>query len=237
MPRALLCGPLSAQGGELPSIRICQFIDHLDQLCRHSNRDSLTGKLLKMCTESMQLEVAVPKSFWKLPYNYWSPMTTESWLKETWKEADSFGVRTDDFHATIPMPQHGDVNMKHEFNMKYPNAIEITRKNITWCRKYLQAVSLSDICTPDGKYIIPEAWNGVRTNHKETNYKWPQSQHPSKHAIRDWKEFFLDYVWDNQDKKLRRPISTEVMNSLKWKYYLNQDNNRLIESAGTLPKI
>ena len=141
-------------------------------------------------------------------------------------------MRTDDFHATIPTPKQGNVNLMKEFNRKTPNAAIATRKNIKWCREYLQAVSLSDICTPDGKYVIPDAWNGVRTNHKFTTYEWPQCHPPSKYAIRDWQEFLLNYVWDNQNKKLRRPISIEVMNLIKWRFYLNQESDRLIELRG-----
>ena len=95
--RSLLYVPLSAQGGELPSTRICQLIDHSEQLSRHSNRPSLTGKLLTTYTESVQSEAAASKSFWEFPCEYWHPMTTNTWIKETWRETQEFGATVEDF--------------------------------------------------------------------------------------------------------------------------------------------
>ena len=59
-------------------IQIFQMMDHSEQLSQHVNATSLTGKLLNMCAETMELEGAVTKSFWDLSYNYLNPITTRS---------------------------------------------------------------------------------------------------------------------------------------------------------------
>ena len=111
---------------------------------------------MKTCTESMQLEVAVPTPFWELPYKHQNPMATDTWIKETWREAQEFGEMVEDFHATIPKPKEGNINLMLNFNAKHPNATKTMKKNTKWCWVYLQAMFLSNIYTPIGKKLIQE---------------------------------------------------------------------------------
>ena len=52
-------------------------------------------------------------------------------------------------------------------------------KWLNWCRLYLRAVTLSDICTADGQFITKEAWMGRRHEHRRSFYRWPRTKKPS----------------------------------------------------------
>ncbi len=57
------------------------------------------------------------------------------------------------------------------------------QRDINLVRLHIQAVTLSDVSTPEGKYIKWEALNGQRQPNQTIRKNWPRQQVPTKHQL------------------------------------------------------
>ena len=86
MPRALVYGPETAQGLNIPSLHIIQTVSHIEIIQKHMSTSSITGKLLKSLMEKHQLECGSKTNFFELNPNSWSKLLTKTWLSTTWQD-------------------------------------------------------------------------------------------------------------------------------------------------------
>lgn len=162
MPHTLVYGPTKTQGLGLHDIQVTQLIEHLEQLMRHAGEPMLTGELLGNCIEGIQLGTALSKPLWELSSDDWGKCVTKSWVCSTWIEIHKFNVTIEDTYPKLPNPIPGDYNLMDVFNRGTRNSHINVRKQIAWCREYLNVIYLSDLVNPDGETIKKYALEGVR---------------------------------------------------------------------------
>jgi hypothetical protein len=85
MPRAVVWGPLRYQALGIHHLYMTQGVEHLLAILRHATHPTLSGQLLRMTIEEMQLEIGLPRSFLSYPYAQYGPIATISWIAVTWK--------------------------------------------------------------------------------------------------------------------------------------------------------
>jgi len=89
------------------------------------------------------------------------------------------------------------------------------------CRLYLQVVTVSDICSADGKYILPEINAGNPIMHRHSNLAWPIQDRPQPADWRIWRHH-LAYLEDKG--QLITPLGRWTAKShQQWHSYYNSE--------------
>ncbi len=60
---------------------------------------------------------------------------------------------------------------------------------INRCRLFLQVHTIAELCTSDGRYILPSTWRGQQPTNSYSKLLWPRQQRPSGIAWRVWRRF------------------------------------------------
>ncbi len=74
--------------------------------------------------------------------------------------------------------------MDHFISQRYTKA-ELLLLN--QCRLYLQVLSLTDICSADGREIAVPIYEGQKLSDKRSQSTWPEQQRPGKEAWMSWR--------------------------------------------------
>jgi hypothetical protein len=89
------------------------------------------------------------------------------------------------------------------------------------CRLYLLVVTVSDICSADGKYILPEIKAGNPIMHRHSNLAWPIQDRPQPADWRIWRHH-LAYLEDKG--QLITPLGRWTAKShQQWHSYYNSE--------------
>jgi ribonuclease HI len=87
------------------------------------------------------------------------------------------------------------------------------QRDINLVRLHLQAITLSDISSHDGKTIRGEALNGLRSNTDLHRRNWPKQPAPTKHQSKLWKRYIvINFIRHHKTWKV--PLGPVLENSL-----------------------
>ena len=78
-------------------------------------------------------------------------MVTKSWIKHTWKEAQTFGIGTEDSVVRIPKTMEGDLDLVDEPIKRFLRENLSFHANALWHKAHLQVMFPSEIVVPDEK--------------------------------------------------------------------------------------
>eukprot|EP00957_Ditylum_brightwellii_P090330 6879299-Ditylum_brightwellii.AAC.1 len=99
---------------------------------------------------------------------------------------------------------------------------------INWCRIYTKALLLTDICTPDRKYLADYMYDGEPPTIAQYNLdmNWPQQGHPNKVS---WKiqSDMLRKIMCGADGRLHQPLRNWLYAQQKWIWSLYHKNETL----------
>ena len=172
-PRDVLFGPTLYDGLGVLHPFDFQELEHLETLLRCGNNDSTTGKLLRMSWEALKLEMGMPDSLTDLDYKLFESWATDCWLKTVWKYCWERDIQIEDPTPDLKLRRENDKFLMQAFvqSKKFSKG-DLRKLNV--CRCYLQAVSLADICSADGKDITPEAMDGIPMKGFSDKPEWPR---------------------------------------------------------------
>jgi hypothetical protein len=125
-----------------------------------NNPDHLVGQQLKVSIDVMTIEIGHDDLFFHLPYEDWNFLATESYVKHIWKYASTHDIRIEGPKKRWSRRQ-GDSCIIPHFTEHYGKK-DLLRLNR--CRLYIQAMTLSDIVTTDGKNFTEACWLGTKGN-------------------------------------------------------------------------
>ena len=127
-------------------------------------------------------------------------------------------------------------------------------RKIYWCKSYLQVKRISDLCTADGTFILPNVQKGERSiRQSSSRLKEINQQRPNEATWSVWRKFLTtiskeayDPMYDQctagREKlkevgrrlRLRAPLGDWIMPSNEserlWPFYYSNDNNVLYRS-------
>ena len=97
------------------------------------------------------------------------------------------------------------------------------------CRMYLQVISLSDMCTADGKYLTYDAYHGnISTRPRLAGWPRRPPQLPASHWTL-WKQALGQCILaSTTDRKLLHPVGNWLpVATTHWKWYFSPQEQRL----------
>ena len=138
--------------------------------------DSSTGKLLRANAELFRVEMGIPVSHTRTKYDEktYASYIPSGWYKNLWKFMSTpiFDLDITEDYQDMPILREKDVYLI-EFFVKggYRNS-DLKSLNFVW--KYLQAVTLADIATADGRRVSHHSYEGLESNGLGKDLVWPK---------------------------------------------------------------
>ena len=208
-PRTLIYAPACFQGLGLYHPWYHQELKHLCTLMEEMTRSSTLQKELLTSWELIQLEVGTDAHISTLPKHRDSSIT-HSWLKTLIQSMRQFGIS---FHLHLPtlqLTRENDVFLMQAFEtLAYPPS---TLELLNQCRCYLKVISLADITSACGKYILQACYDG-QPDYKTGIHKYNWPRQPTALSPTHWttwqtalQDSFLEPF--STRKRLRQPLQS-----------------------------
>ncbi len=222
-PRAAVYGSPRYLGLGIPHPFAMQVTTHLETLLRHGTNQTPTGVLLSSALESHQLELGLPWGLFQVDYDQAHFLTSDTWLKELWKEMWALDVHLSYRGSDVQLRATDDdflMNLFMDEGYGHEDLLWLNR-----CREYLRATSVADIVTADGLRITPSAWSGTPDPHRLSAYQWPRSACPSPTRWRLWRKALETTVLGHggSSLKLSTPLGvwTDSLDCWSWFHSLH----------------
>jgi hypothetical protein len=183
-PRALLYGPGSILGLNLPSLFLQQGIHHVSDIVDHLWHTDVTGHFIRSSIENLHLELGFASFSFALDVHLIKTLVlTESWIVETLKFMSQHNISINLGFPEFPLRRQHDSFL---MTALYHSTIPRTQwKSFNKCRIFLQVLSLADICTGNGTSIRSSCFKGIFDPGSSRNgATWPSVPRP---LPRDWK--------------------------------------------------
>ncbi len=102
------------------------------------------------------------------------------------------------------------------------------------CRLFLQVITLSDIASANGKYILPEVKSNDPPAHRTSNLQWPFQANPS---AMNWAVWQYQLAFLESNGQLIKPLRQWNSNShQQWHYKVDPSSNIVFFDDGTTAK-
>ena len=229
-PRNVLFGTQEMNGMGFKDIFLLQGISHISNLILHIWNKSITGYLMKQCLELLRLEIGISGNILQEDYYTFQPLVlTTSWIQHLWKFLTDYGIKIQlDIAEIHPKREQDTYIMEQIVAAKVASKKEL--KEVNECRIYLQAFTLSDIVSPDGKYINKCLLKGIKTDYMHQSVNWPLWQKPAAQSWTSWRRILRLVFTDGTNLKLLHPLSSWKHTQMStWRWYLHRDGNSLIQ--------
>ena len=135
---------------------------------------SQTGLLIRALAEQFRLELGFPFDITTGDYSLCSAYTTPTWYRSLWKFVSSHPslVIHEDF-VDPPTLRHQDTYLMNCFIQYGFKGRELRLLNEL--RMSIQAITVSDIATADGRSIRHSAWLLQSSNGLRSHFDWPRA--------------------------------------------------------------
>ena len=124
----------------------------LNSLLQHYGTETPLGIYLTASLENMQIELGVQHCPFLYDFNKWGELATDCWVKALWEKIFTLKLEVEIDYRQLPVPREND-SFIMEALINVLNTAEATGFNRV--RKHQEALTFSDICTPNGKTIDP----------------------------------------------------------------------------------
>ena len=182
--RLTLFGPGSHLGLEFNNLYTSQIVAHLEGIIRHGCRDTFTGELIRGSIEAAKLEAGMPGTLFQLDYELVQPLITECWVKSVWHEVTQLDITIIERTPPLQLKREGDIFLIDAFIQQGFKNRRLERLNR--CRIFLQVLSLADICSGNGSYILSAIKQGINPYPTNQHLDWPQQQRPTETMWKEW---------------------------------------------------
>ncbi|CAJ1963068.1 unnamed protein product [Cylindrotheca closterium] len=172
-PRDMVLAPLKFQGLGIPHPFGSQVSKHIETLLRHSTNRTKTGAYLEAALQEHQLETGTSFGIFQQDYCNTAVLASDTWIKRVWKELENMDIYVAFDSPALPLQCVGDALLVEVFMDLEVNQDDL--KWLNWCRMFLQACTVSDIVTADGRCIRQSAWRGERDGIHRSPYQWPRT--------------------------------------------------------------
>lgn len=184
--RTIVHGPFSRGSLAIPHIHTVQDIDKLHLFLGHLRLHDDTGILIHIDLTYVQLILGMPTLFLNLDPNKFIWMD-KGWLTSLWEFIYAADLQIHYPEQWLPTQSRENVIFLMEWLLtKNLKANEIRLLNS--CRLYLQVVTLSDIVSANGLYILPEIKAGKTLADRQSNWDWPIQGRPTTVAWSLWND-------------------------------------------------
>ncbi|CAJ1967468.1 unnamed protein product [Cylindrotheca closterium] len=205
-PCDMVLAPLKFQGLGIPHPFGSQVSKHIETLLRHSTNKTKTGAYLEAALQEHQLETGTSFGVFQQDYCNTAVLASDTWIKRVWKELENMDIYVAFDSPALPLRCVGDALLVEVFMDLEVNQDDL--KWLNWCRMFLQACTVSDIVTADGRCIRQSAWCGERDEIHRSPYQWPRTVRPNRNHWRLWQDTLTRALLQSDDPShhLRQPL-------------------------------
>ena len=215
-------GPTRYQGFGHQPLYVTQGLKHIELLQAHGTDSTITGNLLRASIQQQKLELGTGSSLFNSDFNRYGNLATDSWCKHTWEFAHSKGISVEESTPNLVLRRVNDAFIAEEFVNSGMGGAQLLRANR--CRMCLQATTIADIATGDGKEIMTQALEGRKDEHRPRHCTWPTQGKPSEKDWQAWRAALRKAFVDPErprSRTLARPLGCwlEVDNEPPWQWH------------------
>ena len=183
-PHTVLYGPLVYQGIGVKNLVFLQSIIHIITFLNKAACISSTGEILWSNAEFFRVEIDIPFSLIKTLYNKktYASYIPSGWYKNLCKFMSTpiYKLEITEDYEDLPLLQQKGKYLMISFVKGGFRNTDLKASN--YVRKFLKAVTLTDIVMTDGSQIAIQSYNIIEDNGLQTGIKeWPKT--PTKDEI------------------------------------------------------
>jgi hypothetical protein len=184
--RSIIFGPSEYGGLNLPNLYCSQGIGQLHLFIGHLGEQDKSGRLILLSMSYVQLIIGSGESFLHKPFPKYERWLDHNWLTSLWCFISKIKLKITVKRQWKPsLPRENDVFLMDSFITHGYKKVELQLLN--QCRLYLQALTLSDICSADGKDIVIQIYEGEKLKDRRSTLNWPKQQCPGIAAWKCWR--------------------------------------------------
>ena len=215
-PRTVCFGPKRYGGLGWEKLRSVQIYEHVLLLLRHLKMEDGVSKLMKIALDNQQLLSGISKPILESTVDIY--YVEDNWIMTLRKLIIEAGIQLR-IHGLFKIrpTRENDMSIMECF-LEHYNKKEM--KMLNSCRLYLQASTVADIVSYDGKDIDISAWT-VESPTRKTKLKWPIQERPSAKAIRLWQSA-LQLIATG--RKLKHPLGNWKHDDHQYLHYFQLQN-------------
>jgi hypothetical protein len=221
-PRAVLFSGPTYGGLSLPDLYDNQGFGQLSLFIRHLKLGDETGQLILSTLSHMQLSIGSSRPFLTTSFATYGKLIEPNWITSIWSYAKLTNTTIEVENQWLPtLAREGDATIIDAALTLNLTTSQI--RQINACRIYLQVITISDISTVDGRYILPHILKGLRSKERISNLRWPTTYRLTHWAA--WK-LFLQYI--SSGTKLDRNLGIWLAEPhQQWKWFYNPTENAI----------
>ena len=190
-PRAVVFGPQIYGGLSWNNIEVVLIFEKLKMLIGSIRLQDTVGRMLELQLTWIQLFVGTSVPF--LEANRPFPYLPDGWLHNLQNYLLMNEITVEIYNTWVPRKQRSDDRVLMDIVMKHiPSG---AWKGINNCRLFLQATTVADITTLDGRYV-PSMVRKVQAPLRTQTLIFPFQKRPSKTDRAHW-NLFLDVISQN----------------------------------------
>jgi hypothetical protein len=223
-PRVVVFGGKIFGGLGLKDYFIDQGYQQLRYLVGHIKLNDDVGQQFLILLSYVQLLTRTSTSVFHQPYQLFKPWTEHTWVSTLWEfcTALKLSITFEDPWLPTLSRTHNIFLMEEALRLHLATHI---LQDINQCLIFLQVITLSDITTVDGRYLLPEAIQGLPIQDRLNNLTWPHQQHLPPRSWTHWRTFLQFFCTGN---RLRTPLGAWInMPHQRWRWYYNSADSLL----------
>lgn len=232
-PRDILYAPDTFTGLGIMHPFFKQNLKHLDLVMRETLQTSITSDLIFSILEQLRLEIGLPNDQGNWQLDTFSSCLTNCWFLDLLLFCEDEGITIQDTGPTLSLHTTNDVYLMSAFAKAGYRGNDLATLN--QCRMFLRTITLSDLCTADGKYITYDAFHG-QPQTRQRVAGWPRRPpYLSPQAWSLWKQA-IDKCFLRPHTAIRE-LRTQLgawnnMATSTWKWYFSPSETRLYHVEG-----
>ena len=225
-PRDVLYAPYDQLGLQIQHPYTTQLTAQLHVLTNHGNNDSITGKLLRNNLQALAVELGLPGNTLQYSFAKWGHLATDSWIVRLWQMVQE----QPDISLHYKCPQVQLARENDQFLMEAFAKAKYSKANLlrlNRCRIYLQAMTVADLATGDGKRILPGILKGQKLPLTWNTYDWPEQGPLPTSDWELWARAISRLFVARDSINLKNRLGAWRSNADNWPTHYDADNHQL----------
>ena len=201
-------------GLQFPCLYTQQVIDHVDCLLRHGGTSSILGQLLDATIKRAKVEIGVAGQLFRCDFHRTGFLLTNSWVKQVWKEVQEYELEVNECSSSRYLHRTNDQFIMTAFmDHGYSKSQLLT---LNKCRLYLRVLTLADMVSGDGWYILPHFFRRINPLEQYSSIRWPEQGCPTDSAWLLWTQALRKSFPQDRSSRLVTPLGEWTHFDKQW---------------------
>ena len=219
--------PEKYQGLALPNLYLHQETSKLLEVLTTNNTKHILWDQYRLGMEILQMQTGMLECVLNTDYEKFHHLVEETWITSQWKFMWKNNLKMKGWNHEIAPQRVGDKGIMETFARKRYSAQKM--KKLNTCRRYLNALTISDVVNGNGKHLCPMAIDGKVNAGRCSIYKWERIKNPPLTYWYIWRESLRETLCNSSTQNdLVQPLGLWTNTSLhEWFWFFHQSSNKL----------